>query len=86
MGLTLIIVGLLISYFCWLHTESIMDKRVKIQTKLLNNEKLTLSEGLNRYSYKVMYSALKFGFYGGFILSFIGLALFISMIFHFIFR
>ncbi len=100
MGLTLIIVGLVISYFCWVQkceieyierknhenaigTESIIDKRMKIQTKLLNNEKLTLSEGLNWYSYKVMYTALKFGFYGGFILSFIGLVLFISVIFHF---
>ncbi len=61
MGLTLIIVGLVISYFCWVHkreidynekknnenavdTESIIDKRAKIQNKLLNNEKLTLSK------------------------------------------
>ena len=103
MGLTLIIAGLVISYFCWLQkreidyfekknrenvisTESIVDKRIKIKTKLLNNEKLTPSEKLNWYSYKIMYTALKFGFYGGFILSFIGLVLFISVIFHFTFR
>ncbi len=103
MGLTLIIVGLVISYFCWVQkreidyiekknyenaigTESIIDKRVKIQTKLLNKEKLTLSEGLNWYSYNIMYTALKCGFYGGFLLSFIGLVLFLSVIFHFTFR
>jgi hypothetical protein len=103
MGLTLIIVGLVISYFCWIQkreidyfekknyenaiaTDSLIDKRAKIQTKLLNHEKLTLSENLNWYSYKIMYGALKCGFYGGFILSFIGLALFISVIFHFTFR
>lgn len=103
MGLTLIIVGLLISYFCWVQkkeidyiekrnhenaigTESIINKRIKIQTKLLNNEKLTILEWLNLYSYKLMYTALTFGFYGGFILSFIGLVLFISVIFHFTFR
>jgi len=103
MGLTLIIVGLVISYFCWVqkreidyfekknyesitNTDSLIDKRIKIKTKLLNNEKLTLSEGLNWYTYKIMYTALKCGFYGGFILSFIGLALFISVIFNFTFR
>jgi hypothetical protein len=103
MGLTLIIVGLVISYFCWIQkreidyskkknydntmgTGTLTDKRIEIQTKLLNHEKLTLSENLNWYSYKIMYGALKCGFYGGFILSFIGLALFISVIFHFTFR
>lgn len=103
MGLTLIIVGLVISYFCWIQkreidyidkknhentigTNSMIDKRMIIQTKLLNHEKLTLLERLDWYLYKIMYSALKFGFYGGFILSFIGLALFISVIFHFTFR
>lgn len=100
MGLTLIIVGLLISYFCWVQkreidyiernnyqntmsTEGLIDKRIKIQTKILNNEKLTRSEKLNWYAYKVMYAAIKCGFYGGFILSFIGLVLLISVIFHF---
>ncbi len=100
MGLTLIIVGLVISYFCWVQkreidyiernnyentmsTEGIIDKRIKIQTKILNNETLTPSDKLNWYAYKVMYVAIKCGYYGGFILSIIGLALLISVIFHF---
>ena len=104
MGLTLIIAGLVISYFCWVQkckidyikrkevhvnaidTESINNNRIKIQTKLLNNEHLTISERLNWYAYKLRYPALKCGFYGGFILSFIGLVLFTSVIFHFTFR
>lgn len=100
MGLTLIIVGLVISYFCWIQKreieyidkknheneigiERIDDKGIKIQTKLLNNEKLTLIEWLHLYSHKITYSALKYGFYGGFVLSFIGFVLFVSVIFHF---
>lgn len=103
MGLTLIIVGLLISYFCWVQKSKIdyierkenhqnstdiesINKRIKIQTKLRNNEQLTMSERLNWYAYKLMYAALKFGFYGGFIFGFIGLVMFISVIYHFIFR
>lgn len=61
MGLALIVVGLVISYLCWVQkgeidyverknhenaypSESIIDKRKKIETKLLNNEKLTILE------------------------------------------
>lgn len=59
-------------------TESILDRRKRIGMKLLNNEKLSFSEGFNWYSYKVFFAVLKFGFYGGFVLSFIGLVIFIS--------
>jgi hypothetical protein len=95
MGLVLIVVGLAISYLCWVQkgeidyierknhenaigTESIIGKRKNIEIKLLNNEKLTILEGLNWYSYKIMFAILKFGFYGGFVLSLIGLILFVS--------
>lgn len=95
MGLTLIVVGLVISYLCWVQKweidyieqknhenafpeESIIDKRKKIEKKLQDNEKLTMLESFNWYSYKIMFSIFKFGFYAGFILSFIGLIVFIS--------
>lgn len=98
MGIVLIVVGLVISYLCWIQkkeidyiekknhenkigtvgTESILDRRRRIQTKLQNNEKLSFLEGLNWYSEKVFFFILKFGFYGGFVLSFIGLVMFIS--------
>lgn len=95
MGIVLIVVGLVISYLCWVQKreidyiekknhenafpeESIIEKRKRIELKLQNNEKLSFFEGFNWYSYKVFFAVLKFGFYGGFVLSFIGLVMFIS--------
>ena len=59
-------------------TESIINRRRRVEVKLLNNEKLTVSEWLFWYSYKIMFAALKYGLYGGFIVSFIGFVLFIT--------
>lgn len=95
MGLTLVVVGLVISYLCWIQkkeidyiekknhenaigTESILDRRARIKTKLQNNEKLSFLEGLNWYSEKVFFFVLKLGFYGGFIVISIGLILLLS--------
>jgi hypothetical protein len=81
MGLTLIIVGLLISYFCW-----VQKRKIDHVERTENHENTIDTERLDRYSYKLKYTALQCGFYGGFIFSFIGLVLFISVIFQFIFR
>ena len=81
MGLTLIIVGLLISYICW-----VQKRKIDYILRKENHENASDTERPNWYSYKLMSTALKFGFYGGFIFSFIGLVLFISIIFQFIFR
>lgn len=90
----LIIVGLVISYLCWVQkkeidyiekknhenaigTESLINRRKRVEVKLLNNEKLTVSEWLFWYSYKIMFAALKYGLYGGLALSLVGVILFI---------
>ena len=74
MGLALIVVGLVISYLCWvvkkeidyierknhenaIGTESIINRRSRVELKFLNNEKLTVSEWFFWYSYKIMFAA-----------------------------
>ncbi|UPT78322.1 hypothetical protein MN086_04055 [Sulfurovum sp. XGS-02] len=58
-------------------TESVINRRNRVKDKLLNNEKLTVSEWCFWYSYTIMSSALKYGLYGGLILSSIGIILLI---------
>ncbi|WP_310441542.1 hypothetical protein [Sulfurimonas sp.] len=85
----LIVVGLGISYLCWvtkreydyiekknhensIGTESILEKKKRIQIKLQSNEKLTKMELFDWYSYKFADGVLFYGIYGGFALSIIG--------------
>lgn len=78
----LIIIGLVISYLCWVtkrgaeyvdeRSEGIIKRRKKIEEKLKNKEKLTIFEMSDFYTTKILYGGLKYGVYGGFVVSIIG--------------
>lgn len=57
--------------------ESILDRRKRVGTKILNSEKLTTMEWLDWHLYKVVYGALKCGIYIGFAVSILGVILWI---------
>lgn len=83
----LIVVGLGIAYLCWLtmrdaeywngKSENITNRRAKIMQKIDNNEALTIFEFLDYYITKIVYGSLKYGMYGGLVLSLVGVILFI---------
>lgn len=58
-------------------TESILERRKRVETKILNNEKLTTREWLDWHSYKIVYGALKYGVYVGVAISISGIVLWI---------
>ena len=58
-------------------TESVLERRKRVETMILNNEKLTRSEWFFWYSYKIMFVVLKYGMYVGFAISILGIILWI---------
>lgn len=85
MGITLIVVGLVFAYLCWVtkkgsqyieaRSEGIVKRRQIVEVKLQNNQKLTKIEWFDWYSAKVGYGFLTFCAYLGLIVSFAGLVL-----------
>lgn len=85
MGVTLIVIGLVFAYLCWVtekgsqyieaKSEGIVKRRQAVEVKLQNNQKLTKIEWFDWYSAKVGYGFLTFCTYLGFMVSFVGLLL-----------
>lgn len=85
--MALITIGLVISYLCWVtkrgaeyleeRSEGIVKRRNKIRDKIENKEKLTIFEISDFYVTKIVYGALQYGVYGGFIISITGVILWI---------
>lgn len=83
----LIVIGLGIAFLCWItkrdgeywnnRSEVITKRRAKILQKIENDEALSVFEFLDYYITKTVYGLLKYGMYGGLLLSFIGTALFV---------
>lgn len=88
MGITLIVVGLVFAYLCWItkkgsqYIESksagIVKRRQTIESKLLNNEKLTKYEWFDWYSAKLGYGFLTICAYAGIVVSLIGIVLLLN--------
>lgn len=87
MGKTLIVIGLGIAYLCWVtrrgaeywekKSPGVMQRKAEIKRKIEENEKLTRMEFLDFYVTRIVYGSLKYGMYGGLILSIIGIILLI---------